>query len=71
MSTECGFSQIVDFATRGPNTLDLFFTSRPSLVQQYTPLPEISDHCAILTTMKRQQVTKFTFGNELHVTYRK
>ena len=24
MYTECGFSQIVDLATRGPNTLDLY-----------------------------------------------
>ena len=56
MSTECGFFQIVDFATRGPNTLDLFFTSRPSLVQQCTPLPEISEHCAILNVSRLQSL---------------
>ena len=45
MSAECGFSQIVDFTTRsrGPNTMDLLFISHPSLVQQCTLLPEISD----------------------------
>ena len=54
MSTKCGFSQIVDFAIRsqGPNILNLFFIFHPSLVQQCTPLPEINDHCAILTTTK-------------------
>ena len=37
MSTECGFSQRVNFPTRRPNTLDLFFTSHPSLVEQCMP----------------------------------
>ena len=56
-----------------PNTLDLFFTSIPSLVQQCTPLSEISDHCAILTTVKLENTYqeqksagyKVYFGNKL------
>ena len=52
MSAECGFSQLVNFPTRGQNILNLFFTTHPSLVQQCKPLPEISDHCTISTVMK-------------------
>jgi len=52
MSVECGFTQMVNFLTRETNTLDLFFTSHPSLIQQCTSLPGISDHDIILTTIK-------------------
>jgi len=40
---------MVDFSTCETNTLDLF-TSHPSLIQQCTSLPGISDHDIILTT---------------------
>ena len=43
-----GFTQIVDFATRGSNTLDIFCTNRPSLVVNCHPLSGISDHEAVL-----------------------
>ena len=51
MSAECGFTQMVNFPTRESNTLDLFFMSHPSLIQQCTSFPGISDHVIILTTI--------------------
>ena len=36
--------QIVKFPTRKQNTLDLFLTNRPSLVNRCEPIPGISDH---------------------------
>ncbi len=35
---------MVDFPTRGENTLDLFLTNRPSLINRCQGLPGISDH---------------------------
>jgi len=33
MCEDCGFTQVVTFPTRAQNTLDLFFTTQPSLVE--------------------------------------
>ena len=35
MSAQCGFTQMVNFPTRERNTLDLFFTTHPSYIQQH------------------------------------
>jgi len=40
--------QIVDFATRGNNTLDLFITNIHSLIERSNSLPGLSDHDMIL-----------------------
>ena len=42
--TGAGLDQIVNFPTRLDNTLDLFFTNRPSCVNKCQPVPGISDH---------------------------
>ena len=42
-------TQIVDFPTRLSNTLDIFLTNRPSLINYCTPIAGISDHKAVLT----------------------
>jgi hypothetical protein len=39
--------QMVCFPTRGNNTLDLFITNRPTLIEKCKPLPGISDHDAV------------------------
>ena len=39
-----GLTQMVDFPTRNKNTLDIFATNRPTLVNKCIPLPGISDH---------------------------
>ena len=52
MSAECGFTQVLNFPTHEKNTLDLFFTTQPSCIQQCEPIPGISDHDIILTTVK-------------------
>ncbi|XP_045160866.2 uncharacterized protein LOC123525785 [Mercenaria mercenaria] len=39
--------QIVNFSTRGNNTLDLFITNRPSLVSRCKPVRGVSDHDAV------------------------
>ena len=66
MSTECGFSQLVNFPTRGSNILDLFFTSHPSFVEQCIPLTEISDHCAISVTMKLSITYQKSIGYKVY-----
>ena len=43
-----GFSQIVDFPTRRSNTLDIFVTNRPSLVESCKSISGISDHEVVL-----------------------
>jgi hypothetical protein len=45
---DCNLEQIVDFPTREQNTLDLFLTNRPALVNRSKPLPGISDHEIVL-----------------------
>ncbi|KAK3096098.1 hypothetical protein FSP39_023212 [Pinctada imbricata] len=47
LTADCGLHQMVDFTTRNNNTLDLFFTNRPSLINRIKPMPGISDHEAI------------------------
>lgn len=44
MTKECGLEQKILFPTRMDNTLDLFLTNRPSLVNRCEPLPGLSDH---------------------------
>ena len=44
-----GLTQTVDFPTRLSNTLDIFLTNRPSLINYCTPIAGISDHEAVLT----------------------
>ena len=44
---EYGFSQAVNFPTRGNNILDVFITNRPSLVHSCSPIAGISDHEAV------------------------
>ena len=41
---DLSITQLVDFPTRKENTLDLFLTNRPSLVNRIEPMPGISDH---------------------------
>ncbi|KAH3795234.1 hypothetical protein DPMN_148782 [Dreissena polymorpha] len=36
---DTGFEPIVTFPTRNNNTLDLFITNRPSLIEKSKPLP--------------------------------
>ena len=39
-----GLEQVVDFSTRGSNTLDIFMTNKPTLVNRCEPVPGVSDH---------------------------
>ena len=48
MLQNCGMEQIVQFPTRGENTLDIFATNRPGLINRCTPIPGLSDHDAII-----------------------
>ena len=63
---EFGFSQVVNFATRGNNILDVFFTNRPSLINCCYPLAGISDHEVIyiessLAPHQQQNIKKKSF----------
>ncbi|XP_062605203.1 uncharacterized protein LOC134266991 [Saccostrea cucullata] len=51
LENELGLNQIVDFPTRKENTLDLFFSNRPSFIDRCEPLPGISDHEAIFVSL--------------------
>ena len=43
-----GFQQLVTFPTRRHNTLDIFATNRPPLVEKCEPIPGIGDHESVL-----------------------
>jgi hypothetical protein len=43
LAAEHSLEQMVDFPTRGDNTLNLVFTSHPSYVERCKPLPPIAD----------------------------
>ena len=49
---DIGCEQMVDFPTRIDNTLDIFCTNRPSLVDRCIPLPGLSDHDTVLVDCK-------------------
>ena len=38
---------MIMFPTRGSNTLDIFATNRPNLINRCTPIPGSSDHDGI------------------------
>ncbi|XP_072024987.1 uncharacterized protein [Amphiura filiformis] len=44
LMTSTGLEQMVDFPTRGDNTLDIILTNRPSLTNTCASLPGLSDH---------------------------
>ena len=51
--------QMVTSPTRGPNTLDLFFTTNPTLVKTVSVIPGLSDHDIVLAEVNsRPQLTK-------------
>ena len=52
MSAQCGFTQMVNFPSCARNIPDLFFTTHPSYIQQCIPLPGISDHDIVATTVE-------------------
>ena len=54
MMHDCGFAQTVNFPTRNDNILDLFFTNRPTLVQECYSAPGISDHEIVMVTLEPQ-----------------
>ena len=59
---EYGFSQAVNFPTRGNNILDIFITSRLSLVHSCSPVAGISNHEAVyiesFVSITHQQCTQ-------------
>ena len=48
---DVGVEQIVNFPTRGDNTLDVIITNRPTLVRQCEPMPGLSDHDVVFMDM--------------------
>ena len=57
---EGGFSQVVDFPTRGNNTLDVFLVRPPDLVISCMKVSGISDHSGVELNIKHSE-------NPLHV----
>ena len=58
LSQEAELEQMVSFPTRGPNMLDLCFTSHPSMVSQCYPIPGLSDHDAVMVKFVTSLVVK-------------
>jgi len=54
MMHDCGFAQTVNFPSRNDSILDLFFTNRPTLVQEFYSAPGISDHETVMVTLEPQ-----------------
>ena len=52
MMHDCGFAQLVNSPTRNNNILDLFFTNKPSFIQQCYVVPGISDHESVMVTIE-------------------
>jgi hypothetical protein len=53
MQDDLSLEQLVSFPTRGEKTLDLVFTTHPSLVDKCKPLPSVgkSDHDIVLVDL--------------------
>jgi len=49
LTYDLGLEQVVNFPTRGQNTLDIFLANGPSLISKCKPIPGISDHDIIFT----------------------
>ena len=67
-------TQLVNFPTRRSNTLDLFLSNRPTLINRVEPLPGISDHDTMVfvdTSIKsmRQRPTRRKILLWKHVDY--
>lgn len=57
--SDCLLEQMVTTPTRGQNILDLFFTSNPTLVNNVSVLPGLSDHDIVLAKVNsRPELTK-------------
>ena len=59
VASDLGLEQMIDFPTRGDNTLDLIFTSHLSYQKRCKPLPHISaksDHDIVLFDIAHQPV---------------
>ena len=59
--------QIVDFPTRDTNTLDLFITNRPTLVERCKALPGISDHDIVLVQARTRARRKKPPSRKIHL----
>ena len=71
---DLNLSQLVNFPTRRSNTLDLFPSNRPTLINRVEPLPGISDHDTMVfvdTSIKsmRQRPTRRKILLWKHVDY--
>ena len=59
-----GMEQLVDFPTRGDNTLDIIITNRPSLINRCEGMPGLSDHDIVYADWnENQSATRYTCGN--------
>ena len=76
-------TQLLEDPTRYKNTLDLTFSNNPSLIKNYTIIPGISDHCAVVidsiikltyTTAKKRNVLMYklqesTLSDDIQTNY--
>jgi len=68
-----GLSQLIDFPTRGKNTLDLIFTNEPNLVQNADTGPEVKgcDHKTVVASLTMQKIEsqKISYRNYANADY--
>ena len=62
-----GLEQMIDFPTRGNNTLDVLVTNRPSLVNKCSSLPGLSDHDVVFMEVSIKASRKKTARHKIHL----
>ena len=62
---DVGLSQIVNFPTRGSNTLDVIITNRPTLVGQCEPMPGLCDHDVVFMDLSVRAYRKKPIRREI------
>ena len=64
--SDCMLEQMVTSPTRGQNKLDLFFTTNPTLVDDISVIPDLSDHDIVLAQANvKPEVNHSARGTEM------
>ena len=67
MTQDLGLNQIVDKPTRGENILDLFFTTKPGFIKDFSILSGHSDHEIVIIKTSLQPVRKKPTKRKIHL----
>ena len=62
-----GMEQLVDFLTRGDNTLDIIITNRPSLINRCEGMPGLSDHDIVYADWNAQATRRKPIRHKIYL----